>query len=87
MGFPREEQWSGLPCPTLGDLPHPGIELASLASPALALAPPGKPHRTYIESQSFSYLSTFFSNKNLEKSEKFQNENYVLLILIRINLY
>lgn len=28
--------WSGLPFPTLGDLPKPRIEPASLASPALA---------------------------------------------------
>ena len=36
MGFPRQEYWSGLPCPPPGDLPNPGIEPASLASPALA---------------------------------------------------
>ena len=36
MGFARQEYWSGLPCPTPGDLPNPGIELASLMSPALA---------------------------------------------------
>ena len=30
MGFSRQEYWSGLPCPRPGDLPHPGIELASL---------------------------------------------------------
>ena len=36
MGFSREECWSGLPCPSLGDLPDPGIELTSLMSPALA---------------------------------------------------
>ena len=35
MGFSRQEYWSGLPCPSLGDLPDPGIESASL-SPALA---------------------------------------------------
>ena len=29
MGFPREEYWSGLPFPSPGDLPHPGIEPAS----------------------------------------------------------
>ena len=29
MGFPREEYWSGLPFPTLGDLPDPGIEPTS----------------------------------------------------------
>ena len=26
MGFPRQEYWSGLPCPPAGDLPNPGIE-------------------------------------------------------------
>ena len=26
MGFPRQEYWSGLPFPTPGDLPSPGIE-------------------------------------------------------------
>ena len=34
--FSREEYWSGLPFPTPGNLPYLGIELASLASPALA---------------------------------------------------
>ena len=36
MGFSRQEYGSGLPCPAPGDLPNPGIELASLMSPALA---------------------------------------------------
>ena len=36
MGFSRQEYWSGLPCPPPGYLSHPGIELASLLSPALA---------------------------------------------------
>ena len=26
MGFPRQESWSGLPFPSPGDLPDPGIE-------------------------------------------------------------
>ena len=26
MGFSRQENWSGLPFPSLGDLPHPGIK-------------------------------------------------------------
>ena len=34
--FSRQEYWSGLPCPPPGDLPDPGIEPWSLASPALA---------------------------------------------------
>ena len=36
MGFSRQEYWSQLPCPPLGDLPDPGLEPASLTSPALA---------------------------------------------------
>ena len=49
MGFSRQEHWSGLPCPPPGDLPDPGIQSASLMSPALAgdslpLEPPGKPN-------------------------------------------
>ena len=35
MGFPRQEHWSGLPFPSPGDLPEPGIEPASPVSPAL----------------------------------------------------
>ena len=33
MRFSRQEYWSGVPCPPPGDLPHPGIEPASLMSP------------------------------------------------------
>ena len=33
--FSRQEYWSGLPFPTPGDLPDPGIELVSLVSSAL----------------------------------------------------
>ena len=31
MGFPRQEHWSGLPFPPLGDLPDPGINPVSSA--------------------------------------------------------
>ena len=46
MGVSMQEYWNGLPFPIPGDLPNPGIELASLESPALAdrflpLVPPG----------------------------------------------
>ena len=36
MEFSRQEYWSGLPCPPLGDLPNLGIEHPSLMSPVLA---------------------------------------------------
>ena len=35
MGFFRQENWSGLPFPSPGDLPDPGIEPTSPMSPAL----------------------------------------------------
>ena len=35
MGFPRQEYWSGLPFPSTGDLPNPGMEPASPVSHAL----------------------------------------------------
>ena len=36
MGFSRQEHWSGLPFPSPGDLPGPGIDPASLTSLTLA---------------------------------------------------
>ena len=36
MGFSRQDSWSGLPFPSPGDLPDPGIEPTSPVSPALA---------------------------------------------------
>ena len=44
MGFSRQEYWSGLPLPSPGDLPDPGIEPGSpaLEADALTSEPPGK---------------------------------------------
>ena len=45
MEFSRQEYWSGLPFPSPGDLPDPGIEPRSpaLQADALTSEPPGKP--------------------------------------------
>ena len=45
MGFSRQESWSGLPLPSPGDLPDPGIKPGSpaLQADALPFEPPGKP--------------------------------------------
>ena len=45
MGFSRQEYWSGLPFPSPGDLPDPGIEPGSPAflADALPSEPPGNP--------------------------------------------
>ena len=51
MGFPRQEYWSGLPFPSPGDLPNPGIEPGSpaLQADALPSEPPRKPN--FVEVQ------------------------------------
>ena len=43
MEFSRQEYWSGLPLPSPGDLPEPGIEPGSpsLQADALLSEPPG----------------------------------------------
>ena len=45
MDFYRQEYWSGLPFPSPGDLPNPGIKLGSraLQADSLLLEPQGKP--------------------------------------------
>ena len=44
MGFPRQAYWSGLPFPSPGDLPDPGIEPTSpaLAHKFFTIESPGK---------------------------------------------
>ena len=44
MGFPQHEYWSGLPFPSPGDLPNPGVEPGSpaLQADSLLTESPGK---------------------------------------------
>ena len=48
MGFSRQECWSGLPFPSPGDLPDPGVEPRSpaLQADALPFEPPGNINRS-----------------------------------------
>ena len=50
MGFSRQEYWSGLPFPSPGDLPSPGIKprSPSLQADALPSELPGKPLYIYV---------------------------------------
>ena len=50
MGFPRQEYWSGLPCPPPGYLHHPGSEAASPVIPAVL-----------VDSLLLSHWGTLFS--------------------------
>ena len=59
MKFSRQEYWGGLPFPSPGDLPNPGIELGSLTLQADSLPsePPGKPN--YSVSMNIYCVSMF----------------------------
>ena len=52
-GFLKQEYWSGLPFPSPGDLPDPGIEpaLAALADGCFTTEPPGKPSSRLVQAQ------------------------------------
>ena len=56
MGFSRQECWSGLPFPSPGDLPDPGIKPGSpaLQADALLSEPTGK--TSYFNVLCFNYL-------------------------------
>jgi len=46
LGFSRQEYWSGLPCPSAGDLSDPGIEpgFPALQADSLTAELSGKPY-------------------------------------------
>ena len=50
MEFSRQEQWSGLPFPSPGDLSDPGVEpgFPALQADSLPSGPPGKPKAVYF---------------------------------------
>ena len=63
MGFSRQKFWSGSPSPPQGDLPQPGIEPSSPASPALA-------GRFFTTEPSGKLPQWYISIQNLQKKKK-----------------
>ena len=55
MGFSRQEYWSGLPFPSPGDLPDPGIKPRSPELPADSL-PTEPPRKLMLEVESHVFL-------------------------------
>ena len=90
MGFSRQEYWSGVPFPSLGDLPDPGIEPGSpeFQADALTSEPPGKPYRRLTADQ-FSknfqmWDQTFlFYTRCRDNFDVWYN---ILLLYIKINI-
>ena len=70
MGFPRQECWKGLPFPSLGDLPDPGIKPGSLSLQvdSLLSETPGKTRNTIAVAKK---LIWFFLLHHMEKHEPF----------------
>ena len=69
MGFTRQEYWSGLPFPSPGDFPNPGIEPRSptLQADALTSEPPGKVQMTFDKfGRQFNERSSTNSTKELD---------------------
>ena len=56
--FSREEYWNGLPFPSPGNLPNPGIKPTSpaLAGRFFTTEPPGKPDRMVVSRKSSLYI-------------------------------
>ena len=56
MGSSRQDYWSGMPFPSPGDLPDPGVEpcLLQWQADSLPLVPPGKP---YIHKHSYVFTN------------------------------
>ena len=80
MGFFRQDYWSGLPCPTPGDLSNPGIEPASPLYPPLAgglftTEPPAKLSEVPLLSKSPQTLRYSLFLMVLSK-------NYLLVLLL-----
>ena len=96
MGFSKEEFWSGLPFPSPGDLPDPGIEPGSpaLQADALPSKPPGKslrnvqfPNPETINSSLtpnvFGYVNTYdIRDPGDLKMQTTQHRVYVTLVFI-----
>ena len=85
MGFSRQEYWCGLPLPSPGDLPDPGIEPGSLTlgEDSLPSEPPGKPScPTYVH---FSTNYTAFSllvHRALSSHGEHQGRTYLSYIFV-----
>ena len=62
-GILQQEWWSGLPLPSPGDLPNPGIEPRSptLQAESLVSEPPGKPHVITLDPPEHSQLLSLSS--------------------------
>ena len=83
MGFSRQEYWSGLPFPSPGDLPDPGIEPRSpaLQADALTSEPPGKPKIVFVVAYFYSELKIPYISLHTVLSSVLTSFHFFILLL------
>ena len=62
MGFSRQECWSGLPFPSPGDVPNPGIEPGS--PPLQADSLPSEPQGSSVVGETYSNYGRSWGSKD-----------------------
>ena len=71
MGFPRQECWNGLPFPSPGDLPNPGIKPASLELEGRFFIPepPGKANKALKKKEILPYVTAWMNLEDIMESD------------------
>ena len=80
MRFSRQGYWSGLPFPSPGDLPNPGIEPVSpaLQADSLPTEQQGKPNNWLVPPNNSRELKNSGQCLTLHKEEKILSSNFCL---------
>ena len=83
MGFPRQKHWSGLPFPSPGDLPDPGIKPGSpaLQADSLVSEPPGKPYFSLTSIQTVYEICEFLSTSGGKRNRSMDGGVPVVMVL------
>ena len=79
MGFSTQEYWSGLPFPSPGDLPHPGIKAGSpvLQADALPSELPGK-LVIYYRGQKFNSTNSEFNAGRIINNLRYEDDTILM---------
>ena len=85
IGFPRQGYWSGLPFPSLGNLPKPGIQpillcLLHWQMGFLTLAPPGRPQFRQLPIRKLQDHFRDVYHWIIKKAREFQQNIYFCFI-------